>query len=162
MKRMIVLVAGLVALVAVAVTAQSPASTPSSQLEQTSLAEIARPAPEPRFTRTTYAATDLDGATALLDVCKGPIAVFLGVNRPTLIAEHDYCGGSSWMSKVKVGDAVRIDGDGVDDGIFVVTSLTYETRHEVRVGDLPDADAVLQTCVTKTKLVLAGLERYET
>ncbi len=163
MRRMIVLVVGLVALIAVAVSSQSPADTPPSQLQTSALAEpkIERPAPEPRFTRTTYAATDLKGSTSLLDACKGPIAVFLGVDRPTLIAEHDYCGGSSWMSKVKVGDAVRIDGEGVDDGIFVVTSLTYETRHEVKVGDLPDADAVLQTCVTKTRLVLAGLERYE-
>lgn len=161
MRRMIVLVVGLVALIAVAVMNQAPANTPRSQLQKSALAAIERPAPEPRFARTTYAATNLKGATPLLDACKGPVAVFLGVDKPTLIAEHDYCGGSSWMSKVKVGDAVRIDGEGVDDGIFVVTSLTYETRHEVKVGDLPDADAVLQTCVTKTRLVLAGLERYE-
>ena len=64
------------------------------------------------------------------------------------------------MPRVKIGDAVKIGGEGVDDGIFVVTSLKYETRKEVTVGDHPKADAVLQTCVTKTKLVLAGLERF--
>ncbi len=160
MRRLIVLLAGLVVLVGLVAVTHSPAATQLSQLEKSALAEIPIPPPEPRFTRTTYAATNLDGATALLDTCKGPIAVYLGAQRPLLIAEHDYCGGSSWMSKVKIGDAVRIGGDGVDDGIFVVTSLKYETRKEVTVGDLPKADAVLQTCVTKTKLVLAGLERF--
>lgn len=65
------------------------------------------------------------------------------------------------MAKLKVGQAVQLDGKGVDDGLFVVTSLTYETRHEVTVGDLPEADVVLQTCVTKTRLVLVGMERFE-
>lgn len=164
MRRMIVLVVGLVALVAVVSFGQATADSPRSPLQEATLEKVGRierPAPVPRFTRTTYAATDLDGSHALIDACKGPVAVFLGAHRPTLIAEHDYCGGASWMSKVRIGDAVRIGGDGVDDGIFVVTSLTYETRREVTVGDLPDADAVLQTCVTPTRLVLAGMERYE-
>ena len=162
MRRLILLFVGLVALVAVGVMAQSPADDATTSPRRTEVTDTPpRPAPVPRFTRTTYAATDLDGATALLDVCKGPVAVWLGAQRPVLIAEHDYCGGSSWMSRVKIGDAVKIGGEGVDDGIFVVTSLKYETRNEVKVGDLPDADAVLQTCVTKTRLVLAGLERFE-
>ena len=165
MRRLIVLCVGLVSLAAVGFMAQSPADDATTSLQRAERTEVAdaplRPAPVPRFTRTTYAATDLAGATALLDVCKGPIAVRLGAQRPVLIAEHDYCGGSSWMSRVKIGDAVKIGGEGVDDGIFVVTSLKYETRNEVKVGDLPDADAVLQTCVTKTRLVLAGLERFE-
>jgi len=132
-----------------------------SHLETSALGRLPLPPPKPRFTRTTYAASDLDGALPLLDKCKGPVAVLLGADRPVLIAEHDYCGGSAWMSKVKVGDAVKIGGDGVDDGIFVVTSLAYETRKEVTVGDLPVADAVLQTCVTKTKLVLVALDRFD-
>ena len=160
MKRMIVLLIGVIALVAVVITAQSQSGdAPLASLP--AVADAPRPAPEPRFTRTMYAASNLDQSTRLLDECKGPVAVWLGDDRPTLVAEHDYCGGSEWMSKVKVGDAVKIGGDGVDDGIFVVTNLTYETRNEVTVGDLPEADVVLQTCVTKTKLVLVGMERFE-
>ncbi len=160
MRRTIMLMAGL-AVLAFALGAGAAETSSPSRLETSSMRELPRPAPEARFTRTTFAATDLAGATALLDSCKGPIAVWLGEHQPTLIAEHDYCGGASWMSKVKVGDAVKIGGDGVDDGIYVVTSLTYETRNEVTVGDLPDADAVLQTCVTDTSLVLVGMERFE-
>ncbi len=160
MKRMIVLLAGVLALVALVITAQSqsgdaPLASPAVA------ADPPRPAPEPRFTRTTYAATDLGGSTKLLDECKGPVAVWLGEERPTLVAEHDYCGGSEWMSKVEVGDAVKLGGEGVEDGIFVVTNLTYETRNEVTVGDLPEADLVLQTCVTKTRLVLVGMKRFK-
>ncbi len=166
MRRMIVLLVGLVVLGAVVVgavvvTAQSPREDDTPVAVAAAGEPAPRPAPEPRFARTTYAATDLAGSTALLDKCKGPVAVWLGDQRPTLIAEHDYCGGAFWMGKVKVGDAVRIDGEGVDDGIFVVTTLKYETRNQVTVGDLPETDVVLQTCISKTRLVLAGLERFE-
>lgn len=158
MRRMIVLVVGLIALIVTVVAVQLP--TDSVESAKASLVDPPRPAPEPRFSRTTYGATNLDGSTAMLDECKGPVAVWLGKNRPTLVAEHDYCGGSLWMSRLKEGDAVKLDGKGVDDGIFVVTGLTYETRNEVTVGDLPEADVVLQTCVTKTRLVLVGMERF--
>lgn len=162
MRRIVVLVIGLVALVAVVVLAQSPSD--DAEVSAPAVADVAekpQPAPEPRFSRTTYDVTNLAGSTAMIDECKGPVAVWLGEHRPTLIAEHDYCGGSFWMARVKVGDAVELDGKGVDDGIFVVKSLTYETRNAVTVGDLPDADVVLQTCVSKTKLVLVGMERFE-
>lgn len=159
MKRMIVLLVGVVALIAVVITAQSQSD--DLPLASPAVADAPRTAPEPRFTRTMYASSGLDESTKLLDDCKGPVAVWLGEERPTLVAEHDYCGGSEWVSKVKVGDAVKIGGEGVDDGIFVVTNLTYETRNEVTVGDLPEADVVLQTCVTKTRLVLVGMERFE-
>ena len=168
MKRMVMVLAGLALVFGFfALMTNAPervvASTNSSSIQDARLDTFTRYAPPPKakFTRTTYAATDLDGSTALIDSCKGPIAVGLGAQRPTLIAEHDYCGGASWISKVKVGDAVQIGGEGVGDGIFVVTSLTYETRNEVTVGDLPDADAVLQTCVSASQLVLVGLERFE-
>ena len=82
MRRLIVLLAGLVVLVGLVAVTHSPAATQLSQLEKSALAEIPIPPPEPRFTRTTYAATNLDGATALLDTCKGPIAVYLGAQRP--------------------------------------------------------------------------------
>ncbi|MDR7086067.1 hypothetical protein J2X11_000906 [Aeromicrobium panaciterrae] len=159
MRRMIVLVVGLIALVVTVVAVQLP--TDSAKSVEAPVVVPPREAPEPRFSRTTYGLTNLDGSTAMLDECKGPVAVWLGEGRPTLVAEHDYCGGMFWMSKLKEGDAVELDGKGVDDGIFVVTSLTYETRNEVTVGDLPEADLVLQTCVTKTRLVLVGLERFE-
>lgn len=160
MRRTIMLMAG-VAVLALVLSAGAADTEPPSRLEASSVQELPPRAPEPRFTRTTYAATDLASSTALIDECKGPIAIWLGENRPTLIAEHDYCGGAAWVAKVRVGDAVKIDGDGVNDGVYIVTSLSYETRNEVTVGDLPDADAVLQTCVSDTTLVLAGMERFE-
>ncbi len=163
MRRMIVLFVGLVAL-AVIVVGQQPTDDvagPAAEAPKAPIADAPRPAPEPRFSRTTYGLTNLDGSTAMIDECQGPVAVWLGDARPTLIAEHDYCGGMFWMAKLKEGDAVELDGKGVDDGIFVVTSLKYETRNQVTVGDLPEADVVLQTCVTKTRLVLVGMERFE-
>lgn len=162
MRRMIVLVVGLAVLTLIVAVRQLPTdSVGSVESANAAIVESPRPAPEPRFSRTTYGLTNLEGSTAMLDECKGPVAVWLGEGRPTLVAEHDYCGGMFWMSKLKEGDAVKLDGKGVEDGIFVVTSLTYETRNEVTVGDLPEADLVLQTCVTKTRLVLVGLERFE-
>jgi hypothetical protein len=160
---MIVLFVGLVALAVIVVVGQRPTDNVPAAAEATKapIADPPRPAPEPRFSRTTFGLTNLDGSDAMLDKCKGPVAVWLGNARPTLIAEHDYCGGMFWMSKLKEGDAVELDGKGVDDGIFVVTSLKYETRHQVTVGDLPEADVVLQTCITKTRLVLVGMERFE-
>lgn len=159
MRRLIVLVVGIAALITVFVVAQSPSD--DAAVATSAVVDPPRPTPEPRFSRTTYGVTNLDGSTAMLDRCKGPVAVWLGEDRPTLVAEHDYCGGMFWMAKLKEGDAVALDGKGVDDGIFVVTSLKYETRNQVTVGDLPEADVVLQTCVTKTKLVLVGMERFE-
>lgn len=166
MRRIIVLLAGLFVLagfaVATVLTSSDPAPIDRGVVDrEPKVVAVPAPPPKPKFSRVTYASTVLDGSDALLDECKGPVAVRLGADRPVLVAEHDYCGGSTWISAVKVGDAVKLAGEGIEDGIFVVTSLTYETRHEVTVGDLPDADAVLQTCVTKTKLVLAGLERFD-
>ena len=163
MRRMIVLVVGLVALAVIVVVGQQPTDNVVEVAEapKAPIADPPRPAPEPRFSRTTYGLTNLNGSAAMLDKCKGPVAVFLGDARPTLVAEHDYCGGMFWMAKLKEGDAVELEGKGVDDGIFVVTSLKYETRRQVTVGDLPEADVVLQTCVSQTRLVLVGMERFE-
>ncbi len=165
MRRMIVLIAGLAALGGLMLltdtSTDSPVAAVQARLGDDSRSELPALPPEPRFTKTMYAASDLGRATALLDKCKGPVAIWVGETRPTLISEHDYCGGSDWITRVKVGDAVKLAGDGVADGTFVVTKLTYETRHAVTVGDLPEADVVLQTCVTKTRLVLVGMERFD-
>ncbi|MCW2800777.1 MAG: hypothetical protein JWQ70_2249 [Aeromicrobium sp.] len=104
-----------------------------------------------------YSATQLAGAGVMLDACAGPIAIHLGPGRPILVAQHDYCGGTAWMPKLNLGDAVKLTGDGIYPGIYVVTEIRYQIRDEATVGDLPDADAVLQTCVTKKKLILVGL-----
>ena len=119
------------------------------------------PPPVPRLSRTMYAATSLANSTAMLDRCAGPVAVDLGSARPTLVSEHDYCGGSSWISQLVDGDAVQLSGEGVDEGLYVVRDLSYETRHSVYVDDLPAVDVVLQTCVSKTRLVLVALVKYE-
>lgn len=119
------------------------------------------PPPVPRLSRTMYAETNLANSTAMIDRCAGPVAVDLGSARPTLVAEHDYCGGSSWISQLVGGDAILLSGDGVDEGLYVVRDLTYETRHSVYVYDLPVVDVVLQTCVSKTRLVSVALVKYE-
>ncbi len=166
MRRMIVLFVGLVTLTVTVVAVQLPTDSTDSadnvaEPAKASIVDPPRAAPEPRFSRTTYGLTNLGGSNAMLDECKGPVAVWLGEDRPTLVAEHDYCGGMFWMARLKEGDAVKLDGKGVDDGIFVVTSRKYETRNQVTVGDLPEADVVLQTCVTETRLVLVGMKRFE-
>lgn len=164
MRRMIVLFVGLVTLTVIVVVGQLPTDNVAETAAEPAKASIVDPpraAPEPRFSRTTYGLTNLDGSNEMLDECKGPVAVWLGDDRPTLVAEHDYCGGMFWMARLKEGDAVKLDGKGVDDGLFVVTSRKYETRNQVTVEDLPEADVVLQTCVTETRLVLVGMERFE-
>lgn len=115
--------------------------------------------PEPLYTRTMSAATKLKTVYQELNKCRGPVAVDLGGNRPVLVAEHDYCGGSEWISKLELGDAVKLGGDGIEPGIYVTGTLQYERRGMTFVRDLPSADVVLQTCVTESYLVLVPLTK---
>ena len=162
MGRLMVLLAGVAALLAVlsfSGETTASASLPSS-LQTASIPSVSAPpvkVPPPRFTRTMYAATQMAGAGVMLDACHVPIAVDLVGNWPVLIAQHDYCGGSAWIPKLNNGDAVRLKGDGVVAGTYVVTEIRYQLRGKAKVRDMPDADAVLQTCVTKHKLILVGL-----
>ncbi|MDX6277298.1 MAG: hypothetical protein QOJ72_1426 [Nocardioidaceae bacterium] len=167
MRRLLVLLAGLVALLGVLVAVSSLSSqssataAPPSSLQTAQMPAVSAPpvkAPRPRFTRTMYAATQMAGAPVMLDACHGPIAVRLGAGRPVLVVQHDYCGGLAWMPKLNYGDAVKLKGDGIDPGTYVVTEIRFQIRKEATVGDLPNADAVLQTCVTKHKLILVGLD----
>jgi hypothetical protein len=145
----------------------SVASGPTA-LETATLATIAvpaqparRPAPDPRFTRTIYATSTLARSELMLDFCRGPIAVDLGDDRPVLVAEHDFCGGSAWMPKLGEGEAVKLSGDGVEDGTYVVSTIELAVRGQAKVRDLPDTDIVLQTCVTPKTMVLVGLDRFD-
>lgn len=162
MKRLVLGTGIAVLLVVSGCSAQTTASItrPPAQLQTAAIAEVTKPVavPKPRFTRTMYAATQLAGAPVMLDACHGPIAIKLGDGQPVLVAQHDYCGGAAWIPKLNFGDGVRLKGDGVAPGIYVVTEIRYQIRKEATVGDLPDADAVLQTCVTKHKLILVGLD----
>jgi hypothetical protein len=163
MRQLMVLLAGVVALLGVlSFSGQTTATaSPPSSLQTASIPTVSGPpvkVPEPRFTRTMYAATQLPGAGVMLDACHGPIAVDLVGNWPVLIVQHDYCGGSAWIPKLNYGDAVRLKGDGVVAGTYVVTELRYQLRGKAKVRDMPAADAVLQTCVTKHKLVLVALD----
>jgi hypothetical protein len=166
MRRLLVLLAGIVAVLGALVTAPSLSSqstaiaaAPSSLQTAQMPAVSALPAkvPKPKFIRTMYAATQLAGAADKLDACHGPIAVELGAGRPVLVAQHDYCGGAAWIPRLNIGQAVKLKGDGIYPGVYVVTEIQHQIRHEATVGDLPDADAVLQTCVTKHTLILVGL-----
>ncbi len=146
-----------------ACSAETPTPTHASALESAGFGLLHRDAgPEPRFSRTTVAATTMPGSGVMLDLCQGPVAIDLGEKYPTLLAEHDYCGGSAWMPKLAVGEAVALDGDGVEAGTYVVTSVGHAPRGTARYSDLPVGDVVLQTCVSKTQIVLVGLERHRT
>jgi hypothetical protein len=162
MKRLMVLLTGVVALLAVLSFSSHDTATasPPASLQTASIPALSGPVkvPRPKFTRTMYAATQLARSDAKIDACRGPVAIALGAGRPVLVAQHDYCGGSAWMPKLKLDDGVRLKGDGIYPGIYVVTKISHQTRHEATVGDLPNAVAVLQTCVSKHTMVLVGLE----
>lgn len=119
--------------------------------------------PKPEFTRVMYAAATIKTVDKQIDKCRGPIAVNLGSSRPVLVAEHDYCGGSAWISKLESGAAVRLSGPGVDDGLYVTAELKTVPRDgNATVRDLPQTDVVLQTCISRTEMVLVGLTKFYT
>jgi hypothetical protein len=110
-----------------------------------------------KFSRTIAKFTELDGVDSALDACAGPVAVYVGAGHPILVAEHDYCGGSAWMPKIRSNDVVQLTGPGVQPGLYMAETIKYVPRYESKVGDMPDGDVVLQTCVSRTKMVLVGL-----
>ena len=112
-----------------------------------------------KFARRIGKITDLDHVDPALDACAGPVAVYLGHGRPMLVAEHDYCGGSAWMPKIDANDVVMLTGLGVDPGLYRAETITYVPRYGSTLRDMPDGDVVLQTCVSRTRMVLVGL-RY--
>ncbi|WP_332662865.1 hypothetical protein [Aeromicrobium sp.] len=141
----------------------SPSSTGPTALETASLDPVVAPPtpPKAKFVRTIFAASSLKRSDLMLDFCKGPIAVFVGDHRPVLVAEHDYCGGLAWIPKLDKGDAIKLSGDGVQDGTYVVKTIGHAPRREAKVRDLPDTDIVLQTCVSQNSMVLVGMDLFE-
>lgn len=120
------------------------------------------PAPvssDARFSRVTAKFTDLENVDPALDACAGPVAVHLGDAHPLLIAEHDYCGGSDWMPKLTEDDVVQLTGPGVDAGLYEAVEITEVPRYDSTLADLPDTDVVLQTCISRSEMVLVGLVR---
>lgn len=162
-RRGIGLATLLVAAVLVGAAPAQSAQTDVTSFESVRLALLPipkGPPPDVKFTRHIYANTTLDGVPVMLDACQGPISVRLGPRNSVLVAEHDYCGGSAWIPKLKNGDGVKLSGDGVRAGVYEVTEIRYGLRRKAMVKDMPRTDVVLQTCVTKTKLVLVGLEKF--
>jgi len=141
----------------------TPASTGPTALQTATLDRVVKPVPPPKakFVRTIYATSSLKHSEVMLDFCKGPIAVFVGENRPRLIAEHDYCGGLAWIPKLAKGDAIKLSGDGVQDGTYVVKTIGHGVRNATKVRDLPDTDIVLQTCVSHNTMVLVGMDLFD-
>ena len=139
------------------------ASSGPTALQTATLDRVTKPVPPPKakFVRTIYAASSLKRSDLMLDFCKGPIAVFVGHHRPVLVAEHDYCGGLEWMPKLGKGDAIKLSGDGVQDGTYVVTTIGHGLRNQTKVRDLPDTDIVLQTCVSHNTMVLVGMDLFD-
>jgi hypothetical protein len=169
MKRAVAaLVAALAAIAAVVLltpgssSPPAPASGPTA-IQTATLDRVVRPAkpPKPKFVRTIFATSSLKRSEFMLDICKGPIAVYVGENRPRLIAEHDYCGGLAWMPKLDKGDAIKLSGNGVQDGTYVVKTIGHAPRNEAKVRDLPDTDIVLQTCVSQNTMVLVGMDLFD-
>lgn len=158
-----VVVAIVVALAARPADVAAAPRTSPSVLETAELPPATRvvPPPAPRFSRTIYAATTMPASDPLIDACKGPVAIDLGDTRPLLVAEHDYCGGSAWMPRLRSGETVELDGPGVDPGLYVVTDIAFGQRRQARISDLPDAEVVLQTCISGTEITMVGLERAE-
>jgi hypothetical protein len=168
MKRMLAaLVAVATAVLALTLLSSGSDSLPApsgpTALQTATLDRVAKPVPPPKakFVRTIYARSSLKRSELMLDFCKGPIAVFVGDNRPVLVAEHDYCGGLTWMPKLGKGDAIKLSGDGVQDGTYVVTTIGHATRGDAKVRDLPDTDIVLQTCVSQNTMVLVGMDLFD-
>lgn len=125
--------------------------------------EVVRTGPEPvsadaKFSRVTAKLTDLENVDPALDACAGPVAVNLGDDRPLLIAEHDYCGGSDWMPKLDESDVVQLMGPGVEPGLYSAVEITRVPRYDSTLNDLPEADVVLQTCLSREEMVLIGLD----
>ena len=110
-----------------------------------------------RYSRAIAKYTDLESVDPALDACAGPVAVYLGDGLPRLVAEHDYCGGSDWMSKLDPDDVVQLTGPGVEAGLYTAETIKYVPRYDSTVEDMPAGDVVLQTCISKTRMVLVGL-----
>lgn len=125
-----------------------------------SLPTVVHP-PKPVFTRTMFATATITTVGKQLDTCRGPVSVPLGSNRPILVAEHDFCGGSAWISRLDRGQAVDLSGPGLAADIYVVSEIkTVKRDGNATVKDLPQQDVVLQTCISKTEMVLVGLSRF--
>jgi len=118
--------------------------------------------PDPEFTRTMFAVATIETVDQKIDECRGPVAVPLGSTQPILVAEHDYCGGSAWISRLEIDEAVSLNGPGLDEGLYVATELKTVARGNATVADLPQTDIVLQTCISKTEMVLVGLTEFGT
>lgn len=119
------------------------------------------PPPTPDVARTMSAAATLSTFEGPLDACRGPVAIDVQEEgRPLLVSEHDYCGGADWIPALVEGDVVALDGPGVDAGTYEVQVVDRHQRRDVYVRDLrPEADVVLQTCISHTQLVLVALTK---
>ena len=117
--------------------------------------------PKPDVSRTMFAAATLSSFAGPLDACRGPVAIDVQEEgRPLLVSEHDYCGGAAWIPALGPGDTVELQGPGVDPGLYEVQVVDRHQRRNVYVKDLrPEADVVLQTCLSKTQLVLVALTK---
>lgn len=125
-----------------------------------SLPTVVRP-PKVVFTRTMFATATITTVDKQIDKCRGQVSVPLGSNRPILVAEHDFCGGSARISRLDRGEAVYLSGPGLAADIYVVSEIkTVKRDGNATVRDLPHNDVVLQTCISKTGMALVGLSRF--
>lgn len=165
MRHLRWLLAGLALLLTAALVTHaelSPTNAPTtSRLQSAAISRLPMPPPKAKFIRATYVSTRLAESAKWLDACRGPIAIQLSGDRPVLVAEHDHCGGSAWVSRLEAGDAVKLSGNGVVPATYIVTEIRRVLQDEAKVRDLPATDVVLQTCVGKRSVVLVGVERFD-
>lgn len=126
-------------------------------------AGMTRPAQPPEVDLDVEVAHSATPATVqdTLDLCQGAVTVRFAGIRPTLLAEHDYCGGT-WVLGLDPGEVVRLRGSN-DSGTYRVTrqikvvpkgSSTF-TLHGM-------GDVVAQTCRPDgSTMRLVGLSRIE-
>jgi hypothetical protein len=96
-----------------------------------------------------------------LDLCQGPVAVRFEGIRPTLLAEHDFCGGT-WVLGLDPGQVVDLRGSD-DSGTYLVTRRIKVVPKGSPASTLQGmGDVVAQTCRPDgSTLRLVGLSRIE-
>lgn len=119
------------------------------------------PDPKPTVDLHVDVAHEASPATVqdALALCQGPVTVrFAGIG-PTLLAEHDFCGGT-WVLRLDPGEVVRLRGSD-DAGTYRVTRRIKAVPKGSSAYVLEGmGDVVAQTCLPDgSTLRLVGLSR---
>ena len=113
-----------------------------------------------KFSRSIAKITDLDHVDPALDACAGPVAVYLGA-RPSHARRR-----ARLLRRLGLDAEDRRERRRPADAAWASSrastraeTIKYVPRYDSTLSDMPDGDVVLQTCVSRTRMVLVGL-RY--